>query len=184
MLTGKAKIAGVMGWPIGHSKSPALHNYWIADLKLDGAYVPLAVKPADLATALRALPALGFAGVNLTVPHKEEALRIVDEFDDIAQRIGAINTVIVTADGKLRGTNTDAYGFMANLKAGAPQFRADAEGPRRPVRPERKGGDGRLFVVHDAEEIAGAERDHPIQLVPLGRYSDRAGQGLFDRSGD
>ena len=126
MLTGKAKIAGVMGWPIGHSKSPGLHNYWIAELKLDGAYVPLAVKPEDLATALRALLALGFAGVNLTVPHKEEALRVVDAIDDIAQRIGAINTVIVTPDGKLRGTNTDAFGFMANLKAGAPQFRAEA----------------------------------------------------------
>ncbi len=126
MLTGKAKVAGVMGWPIGHSKSPALHNYWINELKLDGAYVPLAVKPEDLATALRALPALGFAGVNLTVPHKEEALRVVDEIDEIAKRIGAINTIIVTTDGKLRGTNTDAFGFMANLKAGAPQYSASA----------------------------------------------------------
>jgi shikimate dehydrogenase len=123
-LTGKAKKAGVMGWPIGHSKSPALHGFWLQHHGIDGAYVPLAVKPADLAQALKALPALGFAGVNLTVPHKEAALSVVDEITDIAKSIGAINTVFVTPEGKLRGTNTDAYGFMENLRQADPGFAA------------------------------------------------------------
>jgi shikimate dehydrogenase len=115
-----------MGWPIGHSKSPALHGYWLRELGIDGAYVPLAVEPGNLATALRALPALGFVGVNLTVPHKEEALRIVDDVDVIARQIGAANTIVVARDGTLRATNTDAYGFISNLRHNAPSFSAGA----------------------------------------------------------
>jgi shikimate dehydrogenase len=121
-LSGKAKKAGVMGWPVGHSKSPALHGFWLQKHGIDGAYVPMAVKPSDLAQALKALPALGFAGVNLTAPHKEAALSVVDEITDVAKSIGAINTVFVTPEGKLRGTNTDAYGFMENLRQSDPSF--------------------------------------------------------------
>jgi shikimate dehydrogenase len=114
-----------MGWPVAHSKSPALHGYWLREKGIDGAYVPLAVPPADLATALRALPAMGFAGVNLTVPHKEAALTLVDEADETARRIGAVNTVTVR-DRRVLGTNTDAYGFLANLRHAVPQFRIAA----------------------------------------------------------
>lgn len=122
-ITGKARVAGVMGWPVGHSRSPLLHNFWLARYAIDGAYVPLAVRPDDLTTALRALPALGFAGVNLTVPHKEAAVALMDRLDASAKRIGAVNTVVV-ADGRLEGRNTDGYGFIENLRAGAPDWRA------------------------------------------------------------
>lgn len=120
--------AGVMGWPVDHSRSPALHGFWLKVLGIDGSYVRLPVKPEDLEKALRDLPQQGFAGVNLTVPHKETAMRIVDEISPEARRIGAINTVFVTADGRLRATNTDGYGFITSLKAGAPAF-DPAKGP-------------------------------------------------------
>src|SRR6266567_3434106 len=88
-LTGKASKAGVMGWPIGHSLSPALHGWWLARHGIDGVYVPMAVQPENLAAALRALPILGFAGCNLTIPHKEPALTLVARRDEVASRIGA-----------------------------------------------------------------------------------------------
>jgi len=78
-LTGAAKLAGVMGWPVSHSLSPRLHGYWLQEYGIDGAYVPMAVKPDDFQTAVRALPKLGFQGANVTVPHKEAALSAVDE---------------------------------------------------------------------------------------------------------
>jgi shikimate dehydrogenase len=120
MVTGKALLAGVMGWPVGHSRSPLLHGYWLNQYGIDGAYVPLAVPPDRIEQALRALPALGFRGCNVTVPHKEAAFRLVDQLDDSARRIGAVNTVVVLPDGSLEGRNTDAYGFWQNLQAGAP----------------------------------------------------------------
>jgi shikimate dehydrogenase len=118
-LTGRARIAGVMGWPVDHSKSPALHGFWLREHRIDGAYVPLAVAPHDLAAALRGLAALGFRGANLTIPHKEPTLALVDVVDDLARRVGAVNCVTVV-DGRLHATNTDAFGFMANLRQGAP----------------------------------------------------------------
>jgi shikimate dehydrogenase len=119
-LSGKAVKAGVMGWPVGHSRSPALHGHWLQRYRIDGAYVPMAVPPENLASALRALPILGFAGCNLTIPHKEAALAVVDRIDPVARRIGAINTIIVAPDGTLEGRNTDGYGFLASLRAAAP----------------------------------------------------------------
>lgn len=127
-LSGRAKLAGVLGWPVGHSLSPRLHGYWLHHYQIDGAYLPLAVKPDDLPRALRALPVLGFRGANLTIPHKEPALAQVDEVTAAARRIGAINTVIVAPDGRLLGDNTDGFGFMANLAAAEPDWRA-ATGP-------------------------------------------------------
>ena len=124
-LSGKARLAGVMGWPVEHSLSPRLHGYWLEQHGIDGAYVPLAVAPNDLPTALTALPALGFRGVNLTLPHKEQALDLCQEVDDLARRIGAVNTIVVR-DGGLFGSNSDAFGFLENLKEGAPDWRAEA----------------------------------------------------------
>ena len=121
-LSGKARVAGVMGWPVTHSRSPRLHGYWLALYGIDGAYVPLAVPPERFVQAARALAPLGFAGANVTVPHKEAALAIVDSVEPRAKRIGAVNTIVVRGDGSLAGDNTDGYGFLENLTQGAPGF--------------------------------------------------------------
>jgi len=119
-------LAGVMGWPVAHSRSPLIHSHWIAQYGLRGAYVPLPVQPEKLEAALRALPVLGFAGCNLTIPHKIAAIDIVDALEPLAQRIGAANTIVVRPDGSLLGRNTDAFGFIANLREAQPQWRVDA----------------------------------------------------------
>ncbi len=120
------RLAGVMGWPVAHSRSPILHNHWIAEHGLRGAYVLLPVQPEKIEQALRALPTLGFAGCNLTIPHKVAAMAIVDHLEPLAQRIGAANTIVVGADGSLTGRNTDAYGFIQSLRDTQPVWRADA----------------------------------------------------------
>ena len=143
MISGRAKLAGVMGWPVGHSLSPLLHGYWLTAHAIDGAYVPLAVKPDDFESAVRMLPQLGFAGANVTIPHKQAALAAVDELDDVAVRIGAVNTIVVRRDGRLWGTNTDAYGFLENLKAKHPAW-DPAAGPAVVI---GAGGAARAVVV-------------------------------------
>ncbi|APW43335.1 shikimate dehydrogenase [Rhodoferax saidenbachensis] len=120
------KLAGVMGWPVSHSRSPLIHNHWIAEHGLRGAYVLLPVQPDKLAVALRGLSALGFAGCNLTIPHKVAAMPLVDHLEPLAQRIGAVNTIVVGPDGALTGRNTDAYGFVQSLLDAKPDWRADA----------------------------------------------------------
>jgi shikimate dehydrogenase len=122
----KFLLAGVMGWPVMHSRSPMIHNHWFAQHGLKGSYVPLAIHPAGLAAALRALPALGFAGCNVTIPHKEAAMGIVDEVHASARAIGAISCVTVRPDGTLLGSNNDAHGFIRNLRQQQPGWRADA----------------------------------------------------------
>lgn len=126
MISGKARLAGILGWPVGHSKSPRLHNHWLSLHGIDGAYVPLPVAPDRLAEAVRLLPHLNFAGANLTVPHKEAVLELVDEVAPLAARIGAINTLVIGADRRIIGRNTDAAGFLLNLKDIRP---APADGP-------------------------------------------------------
>lgn len=118
-ISGRAQLAGVIGWPVSHSRSPLLHNHWISTLGLEAAYVPLAVKPENIASAIRALPKLGFKGANVTVPHKEAAMAHCDRLDEAAKRIGAVNTLIVNEDGTIEGRNTDAIGFSESLKAQA-----------------------------------------------------------------
>ncbi len=115
-----------MGWPVMHSRSPLIHKHWFEQHQLKGTYVPLAIKPETLAAALRALHPLGFAGCNLTIPHKQAAMKIVDEVDAAAQRIGAISCVTVRPDGRLVGSNNDAFGFIRNIKQAQPDWRADA----------------------------------------------------------
>jgi shikimate dehydrogenase len=126
LISGKARLAGVVGWPVGHSLSPRLHGHWLERYGIDGAYVPLAVRPGDLALAFRALPRLGFLGWNVTIPHKEAALRLVDGRDLSAERTGVVNTVMVDADGRTRGSSTDGPGFLANLRAQVPGWRPEA----------------------------------------------------------
>jgi shikimate dehydrogenase len=118
-------LACVMGSPIAHSRSPLLHNYWFKQHGLAGSYAAVEVKPDGLAAALRALPDQGYAGCNLTIPLKQQAMAIVDEVDDVAKRIGAISCVIVRPGGKLAGTNNDWYGFVHMLRQEAPGWRAD-----------------------------------------------------------
>jgi shikimate dehydrogenase len=119
-------LAGLMGWPVMHSRSPQLHNYWLAQHGLAGSYLPLAVKPEGLRAALRALPALGFSGCNLTIPHKQAALGIVDRLDPVAKRIGAVNCVVLAPDGSLEGRNTDAFGFIESVREAQRGWRPDA----------------------------------------------------------
>ena len=119
-------LAGVMGWPVMHSRSPILHNYLFAKYELAGTYVPLAIKPENLEGALRGLSPLGFSGCNITIPHKERALAIVDQVDPVARRVGAISCVVVRPDGSLAGMNNDAFGFVQNVLQAQPDWRADA----------------------------------------------------------
>lgn len=119
-------LAGVMGWPVMHSRSPLIHNHWMSRHGLKGSYVPLAIRPEGLAAAVRALPALGFAGCNVTIPHKQAVLELVDEVDATAQAVGAISCVTVRPDGSLLGSNNDAFGFIRNLRSCQPQWQPDA----------------------------------------------------------
>jgi shikimate dehydrogenase len=127
-FSGAARIAGVIGWPVAHSRSPRLHGHWLRSHGIDGAYVPLAVAPGHLAAAIQGLSALGFRGANVTVPHKEAVLELMDRVEPLARRIGAVNTIVVGPDGRLEGRNTDGAGFLANLQEGAPGWRP-AAGP-------------------------------------------------------
>ncbi|MSO80590.1 MAG: shikimate dehydrogenase [Alphaproteobacteria bacterium] len=112
--------AGVMGGPVSHSLSPALHGHWLARHGIAGSYERIPVRPEELPAALARLAPEGWAGVNLTVPHKEAALALVDTLDAAARAIGAVNTVVVGTDGRLDGRNTDAYGFIENLRQNGP----------------------------------------------------------------
>jgi len=116
------KKAGVMGWPVAHSLSPALHEFWLKQYGIAGSYEALPVPPDKLAEALRMLKMRGFAGCNLTIPHKAAALPLMTRLDASARRIGAVNTVVVDPDGTLLGSNTDGFGFIENLRAASPGF--------------------------------------------------------------
>ncbi len=115
-------LAGVIGWPIAHSRSPRLHGHWLARYGIKGHYVPLPVRAEHLAEVLRTLPKAGFVGVNVTLPHKEAVLALADVVTDRAALIGAANTLIFRPDGKIHADNTDGYGFIANLRQHAPDW--------------------------------------------------------------
>jgi shikimate dehydrogenase len=137
------RLAGVMGSPVAHSRSPVLHKHWIEEYGLRGDYVLLPVQPSHLEQALRALPVLGFAGCNLTIPHKVAAMALVDRVDSLAQRVGAMNTVVVEKNGTLTGHNTDVFGFVQSLLDAQPQWRADAG----PITVLGAGGAARAVLV-------------------------------------
>ena len=124
-LSGHARLAGILGWPVAHSRSPRLHGLWLRRHGVDGAYLPLPVAPDRFAAAVRALVDLGFRGANVTIPHKEAAFAICDRVDPSAQRAGAVNT-LVFRDGAIEGSNTDGWGFLANVAESAPGWRADS----------------------------------------------------------
>lgn len=115
----KIPLAGVLGQPIAHSKSPRIHRHWLNTHGINGHYIPMEVNSADLETVIRTLPKMGFVGVNVTIPHKEAALAIADQASDRATLIGAANTLTFLPDGKIYADNTDGYGFINNLQQGA-----------------------------------------------------------------
>jgi shikimate dehydrogenase len=196
-ITGAARVAGVMGWPIAHSLSPVLHGFWFERHGIDGAYVPLPVRPDDAITAIRTLPKLGFLGCNVTLPHKEAAFAAVHVRDAVATRMGVVNTVTVQPDGSLHGTSTDGAGFLANLVEQAPGWQA-GQGPAVLF---GTGGAARAVAITlldagvpalrlinrteaKAQALAGDLRamfpQHPIDCVAWGERADGlAGAGLL-----
>jgi shikimate dehydrogenase len=144
------RTAGLIGWPVAQSRSPMLHGYWLRKYAIQGAYLPLPVAPGRLGVALRGLSALGFAGCNITIPHKQEAVRLVDRVDAVGRRMGAINLVVVEADGSLSGYNKDGYGFIENLRDGDPGWR----GGRGPAVVLGAGGGARSVVASLLDEGA------------------------------
>ena len=114
-ISGKTSLVGLIGWPVTHSLSPRMHNAAFAELGLDWAYVPLPVQPDDVEQALKGLAALNFVGANVTVPHKQAVIRYMDELSDAAHITGAVNTIQLK-EGKFKGYNTDAIGFLNALQ--------------------------------------------------------------------
>lgn len=115
-------LAGVIGSPIAHSKSPLLHGHWLKRYGIEGFYIPMDVAQEDLSGVIRTLPRMGFVGVNVTIPHKETVLELADIVTDRAALIGAANTLIFRKDGKIHADNTDGFGFIENLRQGAPNW--------------------------------------------------------------
>ncbi|HEY0424895.1 MAG TPA: shikimate dehydrogenase [Rhodopila sp.] len=116
ILTGTARLAGITGWPVSHSRSPRLHGFWLDRYGIDGAYLPLPIEPARFPEAVRGLMLSGFAGINCTIPHKIAAFEVCDVVDPSARRAGAVNTLVFEG-GRIIGSNTDGWGFLENLRA-------------------------------------------------------------------
>jgi shikimate dehydrogenase len=113
-----------MGWPVAHSRSPLIHNHWIRQYGLQGAYGLFPVQPGTLQEAIHGLRALGLAGCNITIPHKVDAMQFMDVVDPLARRMGAINTIVVTPEGALHGFNNDGYGYIQSLRDAHPDWNA------------------------------------------------------------
>ncbi len=128
MSDNKIPLAGVIGCPVAHSKSPQLQRHWLTAHGIAGHYVPMHVEPEDLETVIRTLPKAGFVGANVTIPHKEAVMKIADKVTDRAKLMGAANTMIFRSDGSILADNTDGYGFIKNLQQGAPDW-DPASGP-------------------------------------------------------
>lgn len=154
-------LAGVIGHPVAHSRSPTLHNYWLKRYGLIGHYVHLDVAPVDLEQVIRTMPKMGFVGANVTIPHKEQILKIADVITDRAALIGAANTLIFRKDGRIHADNTDGAGFIANLRQKAPHWNP-AAGPATVF---GAGGAARAIVAAlievGAPEIRIANRTRP-----------------------
>jgi len=162
-IDGETRLAGVLGWPVAHSRSPRLHNYWLERYGINGAYLPLPVRPEHFDEAVRGLVRLGFAGANVTVPHKEAAFALCDRADASAKKAGAANTLVFSAAGEISGSNTDGFGFLEALRAGAPRFDA-RKGPAVII---GAGGSARAVVL----ALVGAKAPE-IRLV--NRTAERA----------
>lgn len=136
-------LAGVIGSPVAHSKSPRLHGYWLRRYGINGHYVPMDISSDQLEAAIKMLPNIGFVGVNVTIPHKEHVLTLADLVTDRAALIGSANTLIFKQDGKVHADNTDGYGFLENLRQGVPDWSA-SHGPAAVI---GAGGAARAVIV-------------------------------------
>jgi shikimate dehydrogenase len=155
--------ACVIGWPVEHSRSPLIHRYWLKQYGIDGAYEKEAVPPEEIESFLRGLGERGYAGANVTLPHKLAALKAAEVADEAAYAIGAANTLWLDQDGKLNATNTDAYGFMTNLEMQAPGWNAGG----RPVVVIGAGGAARAILYGLLQAGAG-------KIVLANRTRDKA----------
>jgi shikimate dehydrogenase len=144
------KLAGVMGMPVFQSRSPILHNHWIKTYNIRGAYGHFPVQIENVETAIRGLSALGLAGCNITQPHKLMAMKLMDQLSPMAQRMGAINCIVVQPDGSLHGFNNDGYGYIQSIKEANPAWRADAG----PITVIGSGGAARAVVISLMDEGA------------------------------
>src|SRR5690349_12122681 len=136
-------IAGLFGWPVAHSRSPIIHNHWLARYGIAGRYVLFAVPPEKLEAAVRGLAVLGLRGCNVTTPHKQAIFSLLDRVDDLARKIGAINTVVVEQDGTLSGFNNDGNGFVQSVRDAVSGWRPDAG----PIAIVGAGGAARAIVA-------------------------------------
>lgn len=143
-------IAGLLGWPVAHSRSPVIHNHWLEQHRIPGRYVLFPVPPEKLEAAVRGIATLGLRGCNVTTPHKQAIFPLLDRVDELAQRIGAVNTVVVEKDGTLTGFNNDGNGFIQSLKDADPHWRPDSG----PVMVLGGGGAGRAVVASLAAQGA------------------------------
>jgi shikimate dehydrogenase len=164
-------IAGLVGWPVAHSRSPTIHNYWLDHYKIPGRYVLLPVPPEKLSIALPGLAALGFRGCNVTTPHKQAVMPMLDRVDELARRIDAVNTIVVEKDGTLTGFNNDGNGFVQSLRDAKADWRPDAG----PIVVLGAGGAARAVVASLAAQGA-----REIRLV--NRTFERA-QGIANEYG-
>ena len=144
----KIPLAGVLGHPISQSKSPALFRHWFRELGIRGHYIPIDVVDSDLESVLRTMPKMGFVGCNVTLPFKEHAMSIADKVSDRATLVGAANTLSFGEDGRIYADNTDGYGFIENLKSGAPDWQP-ASGPAAVL---GAGGASRAIIIALLEE--------------------------------
>ncbi len=189
LLSGSARLAGVIGWPVAHSRSPRLHGTWLNRYGIDGAYLPLPVAPEHFADTVRALRHAGFAGANVTIPHKEAAFAVCDRLEPSAIRAGAVNTLIF-ADG-ITGANTDGYGFVANLRAhgvdpgAGPALILGAGGAARAIAAALQDAGAAVTICNRSAERAAALAAHlpPAKTLPWAqREAALADQALLVNS--
>ncbi len=163
-------IAGLLGWPVAHSRSPLIHNHWLARYGIAGRYVLFPVLPEKLPDALKGIAALGMRGCNVTTPHKQAVMPLIDHVDPLAKRIGAVNTIAVQEDGSLRGFNNDGNGFVQSIRDAKPDWRPDAG----PIAVVGAGGAARAVVASLAAQGA-----HEIRVVNRTYERAQALQSLF-----
>jgi shikimate dehydrogenase len=168
------RITGIMGSPIHHSLSPVIHNFWLRINKIKGVYIPLLVKPENLKEALFGCAALGFTGINVTVPHKEAALQFLDYIDPVATEIGAVNTIMINGEGKFEGLNTDCFGFAEAIQVGS---KKDWSPSGKPVAVIGAGGAARSIIyalkVLNAGEIRIVNRTYERAESLASEFGDR-----------